>query len=287
MRSNEEQNEKVETRPTPEKQQAHSSTWGTVIRRTGWMASVVVLIGLYVSPAHAQFGIDTALIIESLNQLNSMMQSAIGEPLKQINRLQSEINQFEQQVIYPVQAIEQAKQSASSSLNVMQQVNQVINVSRASAQLPTARQLEQQLLSADPNNVSSVSNSYAQVYGSLPDDGTVPPQVRNMVDMTDAQAQSAMKKAIQLDALAAREMEMSQNILNQLQNAAPGTAPILNAQASAWVLQGNAYSQSAMAELLRTRSASLSAAGTMSKNRATNSQNAVGAVQNLLNKVSK
>ena len=89
--------------------------------------------------------------------------------------------------------------------------------------------------------------------------------MRNTIDLTDAQAQDAMKKAIELDALATRELEVAQTLNQQIQTAAPGTAPILEAEGSAWVLQANAYSQSGMAALLRVRTTELSNAGAATK----------------------
>jgi hypothetical protein len=47
----------------------------------------------------------------------------------------------------------------------------------------------------------------------------------------------------------------------QIQTAAPGSVPILEAQAAAWVVRANAYTQSAMAELVRVRSIELANAG--------------------------
>jgi len=76
--------------------------------------------------------------------------------------------------------------------------------------------------------------------------------------MGDAQAQDAIKKAIQLDAFAAREMEVAQKLNQQIAASAPGTAPMLDAEASAWVVQANAYTQMGMAELLRLNSAAIS-----------------------------
>ena len=84
--------------------------------------------------------------------------------------------------------------------------------------------------------------------------------------MTDAEAQDAMKKSMELDALADREMEVAQQLNRQIQSAAPGTAAILEAEGSAWVVQANAYSQSAMAELLRVESAGISNSSTDLKN---------------------
>jgi hypothetical protein len=265
----------------PALQEQHNSRSGvrSALRRAGWMAGVVLAVCLVIRPANAQFDPGVAAILASLAQLNSLMQSAVGSPLSGINNIQNSYNQYEQNVVYPIQSIQAAVNAAANSTNTAQQITSILNVARISATLPVTRQLESQLLSGDPNQVNNISSSYAQVYGPLPSSGA-PPQVVNMVDMTDAQAQDAQKKAIQLDALAAREMEVSQTMLTQLQSASPGSASITNAQASAWVLQGNAYTQSAMAELVRTRSAAVAAAGTLTKDDANKTTTGNSALQN-------
>jgi len=256
-------------------------SWSIVFRRAGWMITAVLLVSMVSSPAHALLGIDD--VLAALAQLNSMMRSTLGGPLQQLQSIQQQFQQFEQQTVYPPQAIQQVQQLAGTFSSTMQQMNSVVNTVRSSAQLPVNQRLEQMLLSKDPNNVAQISAAYTQVYGSVPTAGAgASPELVTMVDMTDAQAQDAMKKAIQLDALADREMEVSQDLLNQIQNSAPGTAPILSAQAAAWVLQANAYSQSGMAELLRTRSASISSHGALYKYAARNSQNSNGLLNNLL-----
>ena len=78
-----------------------------------------------------------------------------------------------------------------------------------------------------------------------------------MVDMSDAEAQAALKKAVELDALADIEIAAADQINQQLQTAAPGIAPILQAQTAAWLVRANAYTQSATAELIRIRSIDL------------------------------
>jgi hypothetical protein len=84
-----------------------------------------------------------------------------------------------------------------------------------------------------------------------------PQPVRDLVDMTDAEAQAALKKAVELDALADIEIAAANQINQQLQNATPGSAPILEAQVATWLVRSNAYTQSAMAELVRVRSIAL------------------------------
>jgi hypothetical protein len=74
-----------------------------------------------------------------------------------------------------------------------------------------------------------------------------------MTDMTDAQAQDAMKRAIEIDALADAELNEANQMGQQISQAAPGSAPILEAEADVWVVRANAYTQAALAELMRTR----------------------------------
>ena len=131
-----------------------------------------------------------------------------------------------------------------------------LNIS--SATLPNPQQLEQQMLSGNPNNIASINSAYQNVFAPLPAQTAMPQNIAYQVDMGDAQAQDAIKKAIELDAFAEREMEVAQQLNDQIAASAPGTAPILDAEASAWVIQANAYTQMGMAELLRVNSANVS-----------------------------
>jgi hypothetical protein len=65
--------------------------------------------------------------------------------------------------------------------------------------------------------------------------------------------------------LADLELQAAQQINQQLQTAPPGSAAILEAQASAWLVRANAYTQSAMAELVRVRSIDLANRGAQMK----------------------
>src|SRR5258708_27010912 len=82
-------------------------------------------------------------------------------------------------------------------------------------------------------------------------------QTRTMTDMTDAQAKDAMKRAVAIDALADAELAEADQMGQQISMAAPGSVPILEAEADIWVVRANAYTQSALAELMRTRGIAL------------------------------
>jgi hypothetical protein len=221
-----------------------------------WLLIAVLLLGRP-GPARAQFGIDLGIIEAGLQAILSALKSAVGGPLQDIEAIEKSWTQFEQTVIYPEQSILQAQNAVAGFALPMQQMNQIFSMNYASAQLPAPQQLEQQLLSGDPNQVGNLGAAYYQVYGTLPDSTQAPPYVQNSIDITDAQAQDGFKKAIELDALAEQEQQVSQQLNQQIQQAAPGSAPILEAEAAAWVVRANAYTQSAMAELMRVRSAGI------------------------------
>jgi hypothetical protein len=144
-------------------------------------------------------------------------------------------------------------------------MRQVFQLSVSSATLPTPQRLEKSLLSRNPGMVSQISNNYTALYGSVMPSTDAPQTVRNLVDTTDAEAQAAMKKAVEIDALADLELQAAEQINQQLQTAAPGSAAILEAQSSAWLVRANAYTQSAMAELVRLRSLELANQGARMK----------------------
>jgi hypothetical protein len=227
-----------------------------------WYRSPVVKIGgaalcvLLIVPNHArgQFGIDTAAIMAALSKMQSLMNTYIAAPLKTINQYEQSAAKYEQQVMYPLAAINQAKNSvmqSESQFTQMSNMFRTVNVS--SATLPQSQSLESLLLSRNAANVPTVSTQFQQVYGVVMAQNTSSPAVRTMTDMTDAQAQDSMKRAIEIDALATAELSEADQMGQQITQAAPGSAPILEAEADVWVVRANAYTQAALAELMRTR----------------------------------
>lgn len=236
------------------REQTKSSLWAWGKTAVATVCVSALLVALSERPAHA---IGFGDVLSALGAINSTLKSAVAAPLNTIQGIESSIASYEQQVLYPISAINQLKGVVSGLQNQIKRTNNIMNLSYSSAQLPNTRQLENLLVSSDPNSINNVSSAFQQVYGALPSNTQAPPDVRNVVDMSDAQAQDAMKKAIQLEALAARELEVSGDLQTQIANATPGTAPMLEAVAAAWVVRANAYSQSAMAQLMRVRSAAV------------------------------
>jgi len=218
-----------------------------------------------------------------LSTISSTLSSVIGGGLNGILSIEQGISNFEQTVVWPQNLINQARSLVGSVQGIFGQIEGVMRVPVNSATLPATQQFEQNLLSRDPNQIAQTSAQYTAVYGAVPNATAASPQARDMVDMTDAAAQAAMKRAIEIDALADLELQAADQINQSVQTAAPGSAPIIEAQADAWLVRANAYTQAATADLMRVRAIDLADASANVKSGATNTTMLLQQLNNLLN----
>src|SRR5215467_14967570 len=178
--------------------------WAAMKWKVIFVAALAVVLVLAPLGARGQFGLDPccAIISAGLNSISGLLKNVVAKPLSQIQQIQQQSANFEQEVIYPATAITNARGLAGQIRGQLQQMTQVFRSSTASATLPAPQQLEQVLLSHNPQSMGQVSQSYAKVYGTVIAPADAPPAIRDLADMTDAEAQAALKKALQLDALA-------------------------------------------------------------------------------------
>lgn len=229
------------------------------------IALAFILILLLPIRGHGQFGIDTAAILAALSKMQSLMSSYIAAPLRTINQYEESTMKYEQEVMYPLTAINQAKTSVTQFENQFRQVDDLFRINVSSAILPQAQSLESIILSRNAANLTSLSPQFQAVYGVVMPPNSASPAVRTVTDLTDAQAQDAMKRAIEIDALADAELDQANQLGRQIAQAAPGSAPILEAEADVWVVRANAYTQAALAELMRTRGIDLANQSALTK----------------------
>jgi hypothetical protein len=223
------------------------------------VCGLAIVIALLPSKARSQLGLDPccAIMQVGLNTISGLLRNSVAAPLGSIQQSQQQSVNFEQQVVFPLAAISQARNMALQFEGTFVQMRQLFQTPVASATLPVPQMLEQSLLSRNPGTVPQITTNYSALYGTVMPPANAPQSVRNLVDMTDAEAQAAMKKAVEIDALADLELQAAEQINQQLQTAAPGTATILESETAAWLVRANAYTQSAMAELVRVRSIEL------------------------------
>ena len=239
--------------PTP------SGIWKVIRNTMAAACGLVIVIALLPSKARSQLGLDPccAMMQVGLNTISGLLKNSVSMPLGSIQQSQQQSANFEQQVVFPMAAISQARNMAVQFEGQFVQMRQLFQLPISSATLRAPQLLEQSLLSGNPGAMPQITNNYSALYGTVMPAANAPLPIRNMVDMTDAEAQAAMKKAVEIDALANLELQAAEQINQQLQSAAPGTSTILEAETAAWLVRANAYTQSAMAELVRVRSIEL------------------------------
>lgn len=259
----------------------------TQIKRVivGMFAGAMSLLGLALFPCRAYAQFDMGAIIAFLTSLNATMSSQIGIPMGVTATATTTGAAYQQQVVYSPTSIAQNRSMATTLSYNMQSDNQAFGQPVNSATLAQTRALENQVQGGNPNSVASaVGGNYTAVYGAEPASTTAPADTLAVVDMSDAQAQDALKTSIQMDAFANRESQLAQQMMNRLESASPGTAPMIAAQAAAWNLQGEAYSQKALAQLMRVESSMLSFEGYETKHAAAVQSQSVQQMQQVMGK---
>ncbi len=251
---------------------------------SGWMwrhrlkiiALVLVLSILAPKPAPAQiFSPVVAIIVSALTSINQALTSVIGGALNIMNQtlgaiqsLFQAVQDLFQKVVYPQALIDRARGLVGQVMGIYNQIQAIAKVAVHSATLANPKRLEQTLLSRDPLNIGNVSSQFQTVYQPLPPATDASPELRDVIDMTDAASQAAMKRAIAIDAIADQELQAADRLMTELQVAAPGTAPMIEAQASAWLVRSHAYTQTALAESMRLRAIDLANVGAEMKSNA-------------------
>ena len=247
------------------------------------LVMLVVFALIAPRPARSQF-LDPccAILAAGLGTISNTLSSVVGGGLNGILSVEQNIRNFEQGVVWPQNLIAEAQALVGRLQGIFNQIQGVTEIPVNSATLPATEQLEGNLLSQNPNEIAQTSAQYTAVYGPVPYASAASPEVRNEIDMTDATAEAAMKRSIEIDALADLELKAANQINQSIQTAAPGSAPIIEAQADAWLVRANAYTQAATADLMRVRAIALADSGENVKSGAANSARVEQQIYNLL-----
>jgi hypothetical protein len=209
---------------------------------------VICLLLLMAPAAHAGVG----NIITLLTTITSKIRDGIGGALNAIHSVQNSVVQLRQQVVWPLAAINQAKsfvgqvRSQFSSL-----AGQIHQIETSSATLVNPSNLEQLLRHGQPSSLSQISASYVSVYPPVPQANQATTAQRNLMDVDDALAVGSLKTAVVSDQASELMLSTADGIERQAGSAAPGSAPMLTAQAQAANLQSQAMLQRLLAAQLR------------------------------------
>ena len=176
----------------------------TLARGFGWAwnrklrvgALLLFLTILFPGPAKAFLDPCCALMAAGLTSISSALSSVIGGGLNSILGVEQDIQKFEQTVVWPQNLINKARSLVGNVRGIFVQIQTITQVPVNSATLAGPQQLEQNLLSRNPAQIAQTSAQYQAVYGPVPTPTDASPEMRDLIDSTDAAAQAALKRAI-------------------------------------------------------------------------------------------
>ena len=233
-------------------------TWFMVTANSSRRVLAVTVAGILVATllvapplAEAQGGLVQA-IQAVLNVINGMLKNA----LTAINTARTAMNALYQNLIWPVQLINQARAQVTQMINQYRALMaSILNISLRSATLPTPQSLETVMRDHQVNNFNSLSQSFGNTYGAIPASVDASQADRDMSDMDDALTLDSLKTLKVSDNATDLELQAANAIENSASQAAPGSAPFMSASAVASSIRSQALTQKMLAAELRQEAA--------------------------------
>jgi hypothetical protein len=228
--------------------------WQRCSRATA--AGLCLLLVLALVPQKANAGVGD--IIAILTSIYSTLRGSIGGTLTTIQGVNANIRDLHQQVVWPVSVINQTRgfvgQVTAQYRDPMWQIHTLAN---NSARLANASQLESVFRSRQAGSLPQLGPVFQRLYQSVPTANDAPIAERNMMDMDDASALSAFKTSVVSDQSGNQMLVLADQMEQQAAQAAPGSTPLLAAQAQIANLESQAFLQRMLASELRQEAAKL------------------------------
>ena len=136
--------------------------------------------------------------------------------------------------------------------------------------------------SGQAGTIGQLQQRYTQVYTPVPEANAARPIQRDMMDIDDALAMDALKTTVVSDQTTAQLLTLADSIEQQSANAAPGSAPLLTAQARVTDLVAQAQMTKMLAAELRQEAAKLAHQNALLKQSATATRNLQNQMQQVL-----
>jgi hypothetical protein len=222
-------------------------------------------------------------IVSLVKTITSTLQNAVGNVLGKIQVLNADINKFHQEIVWPLNEINQARAFVGATRSryggLMAQIHSMRN---NSASLANPKQLESALRGGQFGGIGQFPRIYAQVYGGVPQSNAARPTQRDMMDIDDALAMDSLKMTIVSDQTTQNLLSLADSLEQQAASAAPGSAPILTAQARVTDLITQAQLAKMLAAELRQEAAKLAHQNALLRQSASATRNLQNQMQQVL-----
>jgi len=226
--------------------------------------AIFVISSMLLMPVAAHAGL--ADIITLITTITSTLENSIGSVLGGIQTLNTTVNNFRQQALFPVTLIDQAKAFVGQvRAQFSTLVGQIHAIETSSATLVNPQQLESLLRHSQSGGLAQLQPAFNKLYTPLPLANDAPPTDRNLMDADDAMAVGSLKTAVISDQATEQMLGVADGIEQQAATAAPGSAPLLTVQAQVANLQNQAMLQRMLAAELRQEATRLAHSNTLRK----------------------
>lgn len=229
-----------------------------------WLRTLAgVLVAGMLAPAAA------AQLPGVFNALFGLIENDIGGSLAAVDRIAGQSVSLWEATVAPLGAINQARGFVAGSIGRLHGTfGRTLHTPLASAVTPGPARLESILESGQAGEIPSLGTSFAAGYGAVPAARAASGEDRLMMDVDDALSQESLKTALIADQGADLVLQTAEAMESQAAVSAPGSAPLLTAQAGVANLRCQAYLQRMLAAELREEAGRLAHDNALIKRRA-------------------
>lgn len=228
-----------------------AGTWRRVVTVTLLGAIAVGMV--FPAPAYAQLG-----LLGGIQNILNIINGAIRSTLNTIGTITQAVEALHQQIVWPIQLINQAKSAVASLIAQFRGALQSIYaVPVNSATLPAPAGLEAIMRNRQTSDFANLTQSYFRAFGALPTANEADALARNMIDIDDGLALGTLKTVKASDQMGDLILGAGNRVEDEARLAAPGSAPLLTAGAMAANIQSQAMMQKMLAAILRQEAARL------------------------------
>jgi len=261
-----------------------SNAWTNLqssVARGKHLLAVLVVALVLAPPAARAIGIGDILYL--LQTITSTLQGPIGGALSEMRTLSAAVNNFRQQIIWPLAVINEARGFVGATrARYTGLMSQIEGIKNNSATLALPLQLESVFRSAQAETISQIPPIYMQVYQPVALGGSAEPVQRNLMDIDDAMSMDSLKTAMVSDQTTQSMLTLADSLEQQAMTAAPGSAPMITAQARIADLETQAQLAKMLAAQLRQEATKLAHQNAVLKQSAVATQNLQNQIRQVL-----
>jgi hypothetical protein len=222
-------------------------------------------------------------ILSLFHTITSTLQGPIGGALSEMRKVSAAVNNFRQQIIWPLALINQTRSFVSATrAHYTGMMSQIEGLKNNSATLALPMQLESMFRGAQSKSIGQIPSLYTQVYQSVALAGIAQPGQRNLMDIDDAMAMDSLKTSMVSDQTTQGMLTLADSLEQQAMTSAPGSASMVTAQARVADLVTQAQLAKMLAAQLRQEATKLAHQNATLKHSATTTQNLFNQIQQVL-----